>query len=151
MLAVFTDSKGPFAELIKWKERGEWSHVAVCFAPNRAIEATFLDGVRDRRFDSLLADRPDHLILNIPLPNDHAAHEFALAQVGKRYDWTGVFGLGFDRNWEDPSMWYCSELFAACMKAGGLKLPRSGEVRMIGVQPSLEIAFSHGAQVVSRT
>lgn len=46
---------------------------------------------------------------------------FALAQVGKPYDTTGLvsnFILG--RNWRDPNAWWCSELAAEAVGQAGI-------------------------------
>ncbi|MDD2736069.1 MAG: hypothetical protein PHF56_19220 [Desulfuromonadaceae bacterium] len=36
------------------------------------------------------------------------------AQLGKKYDWLGIFGL-ITIGIEDPEKWYCSELAAAAL------------------------------------
>ena len=44
--------------------------------------------------------------------------DFAFSQNGKPYDWTGIFGLiARNRDWEDKSKWFCSELVAFAFKA----------------------------------
>jgi hypothetical protein len=41
--------------------------------------------------------------------------EFMVSQLGKPYDWGGVFSLGIHRNWHDENKWFCSELLAAAI------------------------------------
>lgn len=51
------------------------------------------------------------------VPN--AAIEYAIAQVGKPYDWTALAGLPFHRDWSRDDRWFCSELVAAsCLHVG---------------------------------
>lgn len=143
MKAIYLDSQSLFADLIKWKEGGRWSHVAIIDG-DKAIEADNWDGVRESSLASMIRKYSHHAIIDIPVPDEERAIRFARMQWGAPYDWTGVFGLGIDRNWQDPSCWYCSELFAGAVQAGGIKLPHG--LRMIGVKYSLEIALANGAK-----
>lgn len=46
----------------------------------------------------------------------------AAGQRFKPYDLMGIIGLGFGRNWEDPTDWWCSELVAYLLKYIGMLL-----------------------------
>jgi hypothetical protein len=50
---------------------------------------------------------------------DAAFWTFVSAQLGKPYDTWAVLGLGADRDWHSPDKWFCSELAAAALEAGG--------------------------------
>ena len=53
---------------------------------------------------------------------------FAVAQVGKPYDWDALLGMPFRKDWRDPSKWFCSELVTAAFEAGGHPILRSDHV-----------------------
>lgn len=49
--------------------------------------------------------------------------DIARTQLGKPYDWAGIFGLVLrDRDWESDDKWFCSELVAWAFKQGGYPL-----------------------------
>ena len=58
----------------------------------------------------------------VEMPRPDLAREFSLDQLGCDYDFWGALGVGFRRNWQDPSNWFCSELVAAACAAGGKPL-----------------------------
>ena len=65
----------------------------------------------------------DHRIYSLALNDEAAAFAFARSQVGKPYDWAGVFGcLAHDRDWQQDDAWFCSELAAATALAGNTRL-----------------------------
>ena len=55
------------------------------------------------------------------LPNPQKAIEFLEAQVGKGYDLGGALGVGINpnREWDNDNKWFCYELAAASLVAGG--------------------------------
>jgi hypothetical protein len=42
-----------------------------------------------------------------------AYYDFVKSQIGKPYDMEGIAGFITDRDWRDPSSWFCSELVTA--------------------------------------
>jgi uncharacterized protein YycO len=56
--------------------------------------------------------------------------EAARSQIGKPYDWLGVAGIGFHRDWSDDTSWFCSELVAWALEQGGCDLFRIGAKRI---------------------
>lgn len=140
--AIYVNSQDWFATLVTTVEKGQWSHVGIIDG-DRVIEATFADGVRSRTLASLMRDRPLHCIVEIDVPNEQRGIEFARAQIGKPYDYAGVLGLGFNRNWEESSRWYCDELWMSTMAAAGIVFPT---MRMIGVRKSFELTMLSGGR-----
>ena len=100
-----------------------WSHVATV-DPWRGtvIEAILPDGVVERPISEFLHEKTAMALtwVNVDSPQESLA--FARQQKGKRYDLAGAIGAGFNHDWQDKNQWYCSELDAACIQAGGLKL-----------------------------
>lgn len=48
--------------------------------------------------------------------------KFLYSQSGKPYDWKAIFGFIFRKNWSSDDKWFCSELIAAAVEVGGIKL-----------------------------
>ena len=51
--------------------------------------------------------------------------DFLKAQVGKPYDFNGIVGILFHRDWQDDARWFCSELIAAAFAFDGRPLLRA--------------------------
>lgn len=45
---------------------------------------------------------------------------FLEGQLGKKYDWGGVFALPFRQGWQNDDKWFCSELVAEALREGGM-------------------------------
>ena len=120
--------------VIRAYTRSKWSHVGVVLRTGNYIDA-FPGGVGNTRHPSRFARANQHCILDVPLPEEHAAEQFLLAQFGKPYDYTAVLGFPF-RRWNDDKKWYCSELVAGALQAGGMTIP---DARWISPQKLLEI------------
>lgn len=96
-----------------------WSHCGIVLPDNTVVEARAFEGVVHRPLSALIAQSSAWSFKDIPLPNDEAAHAFALSQVGKPYDWTGAIGIALRREWHESDAWFCSELVEAAAMAGG--------------------------------
>lgn len=149
MKFVFIRSNTLACQLIRAVDGGRWSHCAIGaqgdagpFAGS-AIEAGFPHGVRVRSWAGLLRDRPDHVVIEAPLPDEEAAMYFALGKDGAAYDWPAIPALAIRRVfgtaplWERPQAWYCAELLLGACAAGGA--PIEGPLRRHGVAA----AFAH--------
>ena len=40
----------------------------------------------------------------------------AMSQIGKPYDFAGLFGYAIERNWQDSTNWFCSEYIAGTIQ-----------------------------------
>jgi uncharacterized protein YycO len=112
--------------LIKIFTFSRWNHVAVLFEDSldrdecSVIDVTLPSKVRITRYKEFCIIYPNHEILDVKIPDEKAAYDFALAQLGKKYDWTGILGIVFqNRSWEKDDKWFCSELVEAICSAGG--------------------------------
>jgi uncharacterized protein YycO len=48
---------------------------------------------------------------------------YAVSQLGKKYDWSGVFNfIEPNRNWQEDDSWFCSELVAKAFLEAGTPL-----------------------------
>lgn len=109
-------------------------------------EATMLHGVR--KVSAKVALKGQLLVRSVhyEVVDLTAATKFADDQVGAGYDFQGAFGLPMapDRNWEDPSSWFCYELAAAILRAAGrpvgVHLSHVGETALLSISPQLNAA-----------
>lgn len=47
-------------------------------------------------------------------------YDFAMLQVGKRYDHLAIFAFALNRSWRDTEAWFCSDMLMACLEHAGL-------------------------------
>jgi len=95
-----------------------WSHCALV-TPGGVIESVWPAGVVVTVRERFEARSSRLASSSVAVPDARAALAFARAQVGRPYDLAGALGLGLHREWDDPSRWWCSELIAAALRAGG--------------------------------
>ena len=86
-----------------------YTHVDVCMTDTSFIGALpnvgvviHNQGARDVKYMTLDVDF--NLVIG-----------FMQNQVGKKYDWKGIFGLTFHENFEIKDRWFCSELVGAAI------------------------------------
>lgn len=123
MKLIFVTDNKPVSKIIMKTTSCPWHHVAVAFG-DVVIEARFT-GVQKTTL-SELKSRGKHHIVDVPLSDENKALRFALSQIGKGYDFSGLVGFIANKNLENPRLWYCSELANAIAKHGGVTLVRSG-------------------------
>ena len=121
MKLLFATNNLPFSIVIRGVTSCEWSHCAVAFG-DTVYESRF-GGVRTTPIDEF-KKRGKYLVVDVPLPDEAKAEEFAIAQLGKGYDYLGILGFWFNRDFHKTDKWYCSEYVVEIARAGGLKLIR---------------------------
>lgn len=112
--AAFYKAPGlPYNYLVRWWDRGPYSHCELQFSDGMAASSSFMDGgVRFKAIDWNpdnwdFIDLPDHLEVD--------ARAWFEANKGAKYDWLGNvrFLLGFLPNGKDQ--FFCSEAVAAAL------------------------------------
>lgn len=110
--------RGIISRLIRWQTRSRYSHAAFLLPDGRILEAWQGSGVR-------VAHVPDWCDIDVFAVEGvdrlqwSAVLGFARAQIGKGYDYRGVFRFLSRRRTPDNGRWFCSELvFASLAKAG---------------------------------
>jgi uncharacterized protein YycO len=122
MRLLFTRRNTIGSYLIRAFTWSQWSHCVVVESDSSVIDSTFAHGgVCRRPLASVYAESSKVEAVDIPLPDEAAAIGYAVAQIGKPYDWKAVVGFILHRNWADDSAWFCNELAEACLAAGGKK------------------------------
>jgi hypothetical protein len=130
MMIRFVTSRDLVSTLIRFGERDGWPTHAEVVLPDSSLLGAHFDGgvmIRKAGYDN---DRlKQELVLDIPTFDriEKRFHGFLYEQLGKKYDWRAVFGLGMGRDWRDPEKWFCSELVAAALEECGW-LPRLSAV-----------------------
>lgn len=135
MKVVFYSFANVSGTLSRWTTRSDWSHVDCLFDDETVIGAT-KEGVQKMYLSERLAGPRKvraYRIDIINLPNEPAAREFANDQVGCGYDWGAMIGMFLPAkhlDLQDTNRWFCSELVAATINAGGVKIARYSSWRL---------------------
>lgn len=80
-------------------------------------------------------------VIKYNLPDVKSAMRFLDSQCGKGYDLKGAFGISIspDRDWSEDDKWFCYELTAAAIKAGGrdvfTNLSHITEIALMALKP----------------
>ncbi|WP_111496142.1 C40 family peptidase [Marinobacter bohaiensis] len=114
----FSTTKGIGSQVIRWATWSPYSHVDLVLADGRLLGATARYGVSIRNPEPTLA------CAQFQVPGSVEAIEAARSQIGRPYDWAGILGWGFRRNWQEQDAWFCSELIAWAFEQAGCPLLR---------------------------
>lgn len=114
MKIIFSKTNTLLSRLIRFFDKGRWSHVSILIDDYHIVDSRFPKGVRIRHFD----------LANYEVVTVKGDIEEALEHVGKRYDlfifiWYGIrYG---DKPWNNPNEMICSELIAEAVHDQNLK------------------------------
>ena len=121
----FSRSNSIGSRLIRWFTRSEYSHVEAEHWLGYRIGATPFGVTKSYHNPvSQLEGDGAYLYKYVTLSHEQSLRfwTFLGQQVGKPYDWSGLFGFVSNRDWEDPDKWFCSELVAAGLVQVGVSL-----------------------------
>ena len=127
--------EGGISKLIAWGTDSEYSHVAVCVAPemNLAIEAITRGGVRARDIRKIKREYVVYRIREGHPYNMDKTISYLVEKLNNRYDYFGVFFLGILKllsriglplkkaanKWQKDRDYFCSELCYEAFDIGG--------------------------------
>lgn len=98
------------------------SHVLILDG-DHVIEANMLHGVRRVKREDGLKGASIVDTLSYEVHDAEKALEWLRGEARRKakYDYLGAFGLGItpNRNWQDPTDWFCFELAANALEKGG--------------------------------
>jgi hypothetical protein len=83
-----------------------YTHVDYCMDDGSYISAIPGKGVIQH---TLSAKTEQFLFIDADKP---IVEHYLKQEIGKPYDWWGIFGIATHRNWQEPDKWFCSELIA---------------------------------------
>lgn len=110
---IFGRNHLPFSWLIRVFTWSSWSHCGVVVADGKyVIEATATKGVVMTPINDFIKRYNDHQFATIHCDNTNTAYDRLANQIGKKYDFSAVFGILFRTGWNQSSKWFCSELVA---------------------------------------
>ena len=106
--------------LIRLLTFSHWNHVAIELH-GVIYEAMAGQGVRILSPHDFAKRWAKSSVVDVSLLYPDQAQTFLKRQVGKPYDWGGVFAFPFRAAWHHPEKWFCSELAAEALRDGGAK------------------------------
>lgn len=112
----------------------QWGHCGLVTPQGTVIEARAMNGVGEASLHNVQARSSKFTIVEVDCPDPAAAIAFARQQLGKPYDWGGIFGMVAREPWARDDRWFCSELVEAALAAGGRRRFRLDVTR---VTPSM--------------
>lgn len=115
----FSTTSAPASRLICWGTWGRHSHVDLVLPDGRLLGAV-PGGVQVRPYDPSVL-RIERYQVDAP----DAVLDAAISQMGKPYDWPGVFGYALRRDWQEDDSWFCSELVSWAFQMAGAPLLRA--------------------------
>jgi uncharacterized protein YycO len=129
MKVLFSATESLGGKLIRIGTRSDWNHVDLLFSDGTLIGATSA-GVQKLTLEKRIYNSSyrtyAYRIDEVEVKDEQKVYEFAMAQLGKTYDYTAVFAflLPWRANWNANRRWFCSELVAAAIVAGGTTIAR---------------------------
>lgn len=108
LLQIVTNWPDPISSGVRLVTHG-WASHAEFVLPDGSTFGARCTGVKKRPYEP----NRHKTVQRFAAPEIDKAYEWALTQDGKSYDFFAIAGILFNRNWRDPSRWFCSELIAA--------------------------------------
>lgn len=117
---VFTRRRNLVSAALRVWMYSRFSHCAILDPETKTvIEAVGKIGVRERPLEEMIGESSHHEMVRISCRSPEGVIAAARGQIGKPYDWKGVLGFWFRRNWQDDRAFLCSELVAWSLQAAG--------------------------------
>lgn len=120
-LAFYKGKGSLFTRLIRWWTSSRFSHVELVRFELDGSVTMWSSSEQDggtRRKNAVLT--PEHWeILSVQIPRPEKALEWAEWNLGKKYDWLGIFGFVWRPAKEDRGRYFCSEFCLSALQAGG--------------------------------
>jgi hypothetical protein len=114
---IFVKSNGFFSDLIRFFDKGRFSHVCIATSDTHVIEAQY--GTK-ARIIPFYYGQDEYVVVDLNLKKEEAGKivEVALEMTGKWYDYPQIigyaikkiFGLKSKNLFNNPNNWICSEL-----------------------------------------
>lgn len=147
MQVILTNGEGITGAVIRWYTWSNYAHAGILLNNGKVIDAVPSKGIS--LHDGISGSKQWYFDIEY-LPDvdqakiESAVEKFLRAQIGKKYDWSAIYGMGFRRDWHNPHEWFCSELVEAAFDYAGLPLLRAGHLdrvtpRDIGISPRLRL------------
>lgn len=118
-VAFYKHNKHLFNRLTSWWTKGPYSHIELVFDENTAASSSNRDGGVRYKYIDFDPERWDVFELRYGFDKVNAT-KFVNRNLGKKYDFMGLFGFVWGASRDNPRRYFCSELV---MGALGYKEP----------------------------
>lgn len=124
---IFTKRKyNVVSWIIRWAlpaTRFRWARAShsMILDGDHVIHATMTGGVIRQPYEVAMKHQTIVTVRDYTVHDREAGIAWAMAQVGKSYDFKGAFGVALepDREWREDDSWFCHELSAGFLNACG--------------------------------
>lgn len=122
MKLIFSNTDSLLSKYIQWRTKSKWSHVDILYDDNICVSTLPITGSKMIPVKDALKGLTYFEVLEVPT-NPELDKKILSEELNKPYDYMGVLGINFERNWQDSSSWFCSELAAFVLQQSGIRLP----------------------------
>jgi hypothetical protein len=136
---VFVQSKGLISKLIRFFDKGKYSHCSIAVSDSRVIEANYDTRVAVRPLEKNRCNIIEVVDLGLKPEQRRSIYNESMKYVGKRYDYVQilwyvlrkVFHLKGRNKFNNPNHMICSELVF-------LVLDEIGALKDLGIKESID-------------
>lgn len=119
----FSSTKEYSSRLIRFFTWSWASHVDFVLPDGKLLGALALEGGGGVQYHDLHKPSYYTRVERYEVDAPDSVLDFAKSQIGKPYDWAGIFGVvARNRSWERDDRWFCSELAAWSFQQAGVPL-----------------------------
>ena len=101
--------QGVYSRLVRWIDKGEFSHVELIFSDGMSASSSYLDG--GVRFKRIEFDLSRWVFVEV-VADEAKARAWFDAHAGEAYDLAGTARFVFGFIPQNPRKWFCSEAVA---------------------------------------
>jgi uncharacterized protein YycO len=150
MKVFFAATDSVYGVGIRRFEGGDYNHTGFILPNGKVVEAVDGEGVIQRESIATISDNYSKLVIyDLVVPNEAAGLRFIQEQLGKKYDRLAILGILLQRNWQNDSAWYCSELLAAWYLHAGLAIAGAEKYNRVPVRLTHAVTHAlHGGQAL---
>jgi len=109
----FSANHLPFSWVIRARTWSKYSHIDFVLPNGKFMGAVPLGGVciHEHRYPT-----EDYFEVDVTEEEATTILNFAYDQLGKPYDFMGIFGFATNRDWQEDDKWFCSEYVAGAIQ-----------------------------------
>lgn len=109
---IFGKNHLPFSWLIRIFTWSRWSHCGIVVG-DMVFEATATKGVVVTPLTNFIERYNNHAFADVVVRDSVAnAYDRMAREIGKKYDFSAIFGIFLRTGWNNTDKWVCSELIA---------------------------------------
>lgn len=125
---VFCQGKGLMGSLIRFFDKGKWSHVAIAISNRYVLESDYDTSVAILPFDRSEYSKIEVFDLGLTMKQRERVGRIGAGLVGRRYDYpqilwyaiSKIFGIKGRNRLNHPDYYICSELVYFVLREAGI-------------------------------